>query len=411
MAAHVINEARRCLQCKKPLCQLQGCPVQTNIPEMIRLFLAGKSAEAGKMLFENNPLSVVCSLVCDHENQCEGHCIQGRKDSASAIQIPSIENYVSDAYLDKLVLERLPDNGQKVAIIGSGPAGITIAVKLAALGYGITIFERMDKIGGMLRYGIPAFRLPKTILDRYQKKLRQMGIHIRPNTSIGGALHLDDLFDDGYDAVFIGTGVWRPRRPGVKGESLGNVHYAIDYLQNPEAYDLGDTVAVIGAGNSAMDVARTVVRMGSRHVTVYARRSRIAASDREIDYALADGVEIQTGMSIREFTEEGPVLVPRVYDEEGTLLREEEPVLMHADSMIIAVSQGPKDKIVNTTKGIDVTDKGLIVVDDNGCTSRPGVFASGDVVAGAKNVVLAVKYSKQVAATMDAYLKKKREEK
>ncbi len=409
MAAHVINEARRCLQCKKPLCQIQGCPVHTNIPEMIRLFLDGKSAEAGKMLFENNPLSVVCSLVCDHENQCEGHCIQGRKDSASAIQIPSIENYISDAYLDKLVLERQPDNGQKVAIIGSGPAGITIAVKLAALGYGITIFERMDQIGGMLRYGIPAFRLPKSILDRYQKKLRQMGIHIRPNTSIGGALHLDDLFDDGYDAVFIGTGVWRPRRPGVKGESLGNVHYAIDYLQNPEAYDLGERVAVIGAGNSAMDVARTVVRMGSRHVTVYARRSRIAASDREIDYAKADGVEIQPGMSIKEFTEEGPILVPRIYDEEGNLVREEEPVLMPADSMIIAVSQGPKDKIVNTTKGIDVTDKGLIVVDDNGCTSRPGVFASGDVVAGAKNVVLAVKYSKQVAATMDEYLTKKRE--
>ncbi len=409
MAAHVINEARRCLQCKKPLCQIQGCPVHTNIPEMIRLFLDGKSAEAGKMLFENNPLSVVCSLVCDHENQCEGHCIQGRKDSASAIQIPSIENYISDAYLDKLVLERQPDNGQKVAIIGSGPAGITIAVKLASLGYGITIFERMDQIGGMLRYGIPAFRLPKSILDRYQKKLRQMGIHIRPNTSIGGALHLDDLFDDGYDAVFIGTGVWRPRRPGVKGESLGNVHYAIDYLQNPEAYDLGERVAVIGAGNSAMDVARTVVRMGSRHVTVYARRSRIAASDREIDYAKADGVEIQLGMSIQEFTEEGPILVPRIYDEEGNLVREEEPVLMPADSMIIAVSQGPKDKIVNTTKGIDVTDKGLIVVDDNGCTSRPGVFASGDVVAGAKNVVLAVKYSKQVAATMDEYLTKKRE--
>ena len=194
MAAHVINEARRCLQCKKPLCRIKGCPIQTNIPEMIRLFLAGQTEEAGRMLFENNPLSVVCSLVCDHENQCEGNCIQGKRKDGSAVQIPSIENYISDFYFDKIKLDRQPDTGQRVAIIGSGPAGITIAIKLAALGYRITIFERMDKVGGMMRYGIPAFRLPRKIIDKYQVKLREMGIHFRPNTAIGGALHLDDLF-------------------------------------------------------------------------------------------------------------------------------------------------------------------------------------------------------------------------
>ena len=406
MAAHVINEARRCLQCKKPLCRIKGCPIQTNIPEMIRMFLAGETEEAGRMLFENNPLSIVCSLVCDHENQCEGNCIQGKR--GAAIQIPNIENYISDSYLDKAVLERLPYNGQKVAIIGGGPAGITIAIKLAALGYRITIFERMDKIGGMMRYGIPAFRLSKKILDRYQNKLREMGILIRPNTSLGGALHLDDLFNDGYDAVFIGTGVWRPYRTGVKGESLGNVHFAIDYLQNPEAYELGDTVAVIGAGNSAIDVARTVVRMGSRNVTIYARRQRIAASQRELDYAQVDGIEIQQCMQITEFRDEGPVFTPRVFDEEGNWIRDEEPVLIPSDSTIIAVSQGPKDKIVNTTHDLKVSERGLIVVDDFGRTTREGVFASGDVVAGAKNVVLAVKYSKQVAQAMDEYLKAKR---
>ena len=408
MAAHVINEARRCLQCKKPLCRLKGCPIQTDIPEMIRLFLAGQTEEAGRILFENNPLSVVCSLVCDHENQCEGNCIQGKRKEGAAVQIPNIENYISDFYFDKISLERAPDNGQSVAIIGSGPAGITIAIKLAALGYRITIFERMDKVGGMMRYGIPAFRLPRNILDRYQDKLRQMGIHFRPNTSIGGALHLDDLFQDGYDAIFIGTGVWRPRRPHVKGESLGNVHYAIDYLQNPDAYDLGNTVAIIGAGNSAIDVARTVVRQGARHVTLYARRRRIAASQRELDYAAVDGIDIQQGMAITEFTEKGPILTPRIYDDEGNLVREEEPVLMPADSTIIAISQGPKDKIVNTTHDLKVSESGLIVVDDDGRTTREGVFASGDVVAGAKNVVLAVKYSKQVAKAMDAYLTAKR---
>ena len=406
MAVHVLNEARRCLQCKKPLCRLKGCPVETNIPEMIRLFLAGESEAAGKMLFDNNPLSVVCSLVCDHENQCEGNCIQGRR--GAAINIPSIENYISDAYLDKVILNREADKGQKVAIIGAGPAGITIAIKLAERGYDITIFERMDKVGGMMRYGIPAFRLPRMILDRYQVKLRQMGIHFRPNTSIGGAIHLDDLFADGYDAVFIGTGVWRPNRTHCKGESLGNVHFAIDYLQNPEAYDLGDTVAIIGAGNSAIDVARTVVRMGSRHVTIYARRQRIAASQRELDYAQVDGIDIQQGMQIKEFTDKGPVFIPRVYDDEGNLVREEDPVLVLADSTIIAISQGPKDKIVSTTTNLDVNDKGLIVVDDGGKTSHEGVFASGDVVAGSKNVVLAVKYSKQVAEAMDEYLTAKR---
>ena len=408
MAAHVINEARRCLQCKKPLCRIKGCPIETNIPEMIRLFLAGKMEEAGHMLFENNPMSVVCSLVCDHEKQCEGNCIQGKRKDGSAIQIPSIENYISDFYFDKISLERLPDNGQRVAIIGSGPAGITIAIKLAALGYRITIFERMDKVGGMMRYGIPAFRLPKNILDRYQTKLRQMGIHFRPNTAIGGALHLDDLFNDGYDAIFIGTGVWRPRRPHVKGESLGNVHYAIDYLQNPDAYNLGDNVAIIGAGNSAIDVARTVVRQGSSHVTLYARRQRIAASQRELDYAAVDGIELQQGMAIKEFTEQGPILTPRIYDEQGNLIREEEPVLMPADSTIIAISQGPKDKIVNTTHDLKVDNNGLIVVDELGRTTREGVFSSGDVVIGAKNVVLAVKYSKIVAKAMDEYLTAKR---
>ncbi|MBQ6006504.1 MAG: NAD(P)-dependent oxidoreductase [Selenomonadaceae bacterium] len=409
MAAHVIEEARRCLQCKKPLCRIKGCPIETNIPEMIRLFLAGQTVEAGRMLFENNPLSVVCSLVCDHEKQCEGNCIQGKRKDAAAVQIPSIEHYISDFYFDKIKIDRAPDTGQSVAIIGSGPAGITIAIKLAALGYRITIFERMDKVGGMMRYGIPAFRLPRKIIDRYQVKLREMGIHFRPNTAIGGALHLDDLFNDGYDAIFIGTGVWRPRRPHVKGESLGNVHYAIDYLQNPDAYNLGDTVAIIGAGNSAIDVARTVVRQGARNVTLYARRQRIAASQRELDYAAVDGIEIQQGMAIKEFTEEGPLLTPRIYDEQGNLIREEEPVLMPADSTIIAISQGPKDKIVNTTHDLKVSDNGLIVVDEKGRTTREGVFSSGDVVIGAKNVVLAVKYSKIVAEAMDEYLTAKRQ--
>ena len=406
MAVHVINEARRCLQCKKPLCRLQGCPAQTNIPEMIRLFLDGKPREAGAMLFANNPMSVVCSLVCDHEAQCEGHCIQGRK--GSPVQISSIEHYISDAYLDWAVLERDRKKNQKVAVIGSGPAGITVAVRLAQLGYDITIYERKDKIGGMMRYGIPEFRLPNSILERYQVKLQQLGIKIRPNTTIGGALKLDDLFKDGFDAIFIGSGAWRPRRLNVKGESLGNVAYAVDYLQNPEVYQLGDRVAVIGAGNSALDVACTAVRKGSRHVTIYCRGLKARASQREIDYTIADGVEFAYGLGVAELTEKGPMLFQRTFDAEGNLVSEGEPQLYEADTTIIAASQTTKSKIADSTTGLELGERGLIAVHGKGKTTKEGVFSGGDVVLGPWNVIQTVKNSKEVAEAMDEYLTQKR---
>ena len=261
MALHVVNEARRCLNCKVPQCR-KGCPINTPIPDMIQLFLQNQLEAAGEMLFLNNPLSIVCSLVCDHEKQCEGHCVLGRK--GMPVHISSIENYISDAYLDRLSPVLPASSGKRAAIIGSGPAGITIAVLLAQKGHDVTIFESRERIGGVLRYGIPAFRLPKTILDRYKTQLLKMGIHIRPNTSIGGALTVDDLQRDGYQAIFIGTGVWRPKKLGIPGESLGHVHFAIDYLVDPDVYDLGEHLAVIGAGNSAMDVARTALRKGTK---------------------------------------------------------------------------------------------------------------------------------------------------
>ena len=268
MAVHVINEAKRCLNCKKPMCRT-GCPINTPIPDMIHAFITGGINDAGQMLFQNNPLSLVCSLVCNHENQCEGHCVLNRK--GSGIHVSSIENYISDNYLDKLKPALSPRKNIRCAIIGSGPAGITIAIILATRGYDVTIFESRDQIGGVLRYGIPEFRLPKTILDRYKKLMTAMGIRIRPNTSIGAAIGVDDLFRDEYRSIFIGTGVWKPNTLGVKGESLGNVHYAIDYLSNPDAYSLGETVNVIGAGNAAMDVARTALRKGAQNVTVFSR--------------------------------------------------------------------------------------------------------------------------------------------
>ena len=217
---HVIEEAQRCLQCRKPLC-MTGCPISTGIPQMIKLLKENRVHEAGKMLFENNPLSVVCSLVCDHQKQCEGHCVLGRK--GQSVHISSIENYISETCLDTVEIDKAPDNGDMVAVIGAGPAGITIAIEMRKRGYDVTIFDSRDKIGGVMRYGIPEFRLPKSLLDRYKSRLRALGIQIRPNTTIGGALVIDDLLRDGYKAIFIGTGVWRPKKLSVPGETLGNV--------------------------------------------------------------------------------------------------------------------------------------------------------------------------------------------
>ena len=403
MALHVINEARRCLHCKKPLCRT-GCPINTNIPVMIEQFLNGNIDEAGQMLFDNNPLSIVCSLVCDHEKQCEGHCILGKK--GSPVHISSIENYISERFLAAHHPPRPPQNGLAAAIIRSGPAGLTIAIILAQRGYAVTIFESHDRIGGVLRYGIPAFRLPKSILDRYQQRLLELGVRIRPNTTIGGALRMDDLFRDGYSAVFIGTGVWRPNSLGIKGESLGNVHFAIDYLCNPAVYNLGETVSVIGAGNAAIDAARTILRHGARKVTIYARKPVLAASPREVEYAGVDGVDFHNCVRPVEIRPEGAVFRRLAYNAEGHAGEVEgEDFLEPSDSVVIAIGQGPKDKIVSTSTGIEINERGLVKTDAQGATTHPGIFAAGDVVRGAKTVVEAVHCSKTVADAMDRYMR------
>ena len=406
MPIHVVKEAQRCLQCKVPRCRT-GCPINTSIPEMIRLFRENRLNDAGKMLFENNPLSVVCSLVCDHEKQCEGHCVLGVK--GAPVHISSIENYISDTYLDRLEWKREPEKGQKVGIIGSGPAGITIAIILQQRGYDVTIFESKEKIGGVLRYGIPAFRLPKEILDRYRDQMRKLGIKIRPNTAIGRSLTVDDMQRDGYEAIFIGTGVWKANKLGIKGESLGNVHYAIDYLVDPGVYDLGNSLTVIGAGNSAKDVARTALREGVKHVTVLSHSKEASASPREIEYAIADGVEILYGACTEEITDNGVIYRQASFDEQGNRISLGEPELLPSDSVIVAIGQGAQNRIVSTTTGLEMSSRGLLAADEKGNTTRPGIFASGDVVSGAKTVVEAVNYSKKVAEEMDAYLQTRRE--
>lgn len=407
MGQHIIDEAKRCLNCKRPKCQA-ACPVGTDIPGMINRLLEGDILTAGQQLFDNNPLSLVCSLVCPHEKQCEGNCVLAPK--GQAIHISSIEHYISDYCLELLNLEasevltkgasmtkNLAEHVGQVAIIGSGPAGITIAFLLARRGHQVTIYESHERIGGVLRYGIPEFRLPKSILERLKERLVSLGVVIRPNTLIGPHITVDELFRDGFHAIFIGTGVWKPNKLGIPGESLGHVHYAIDYLREPSVYHLGRRVAVIGAGNVAMDVARTALRNGARDVSIVYRKGfeDMPARPYEIDYARLDGVRFETHL-VPVAIEKGALKV--AHAETG------EPSTMAVDSVIVAVSQGPRSNIVSHAPDIAVNGRGLVETDSLGKTTREGVFASGDVVTGARTVVEAVKYAKVVAEAIEEYV-------
>lgn len=403
MALHVMDEANRCLGCKVPQCQ-KGCPISTPIPEVIKLLKANKLDEAGKMLFENNPLTTVCSLVCNHENQCEGHCVLRRK--GAPVHFSTIESYISTTYANKMTQGPAPSNCMRAAIIGSGPAGLTIAVILARYGYDVTIFEGKDKVGGVLRYGIPEFRLPKSVLDDFKyRHLDLKGIKFRPNTHIGGAIGIDDLFRDGYKAIFVGTGVWKPNALHIKGETLGNVHFGINYLNNPDSYQLGKRVIVIGAGNAAMDVARTAIRKGVQELTCFSITKQVAASKHEFSYAQLEGVQFEYNMAPVEIKDDGVIFKDVIENEDGTFT--DVPDSTHffpADSVIISISQGPQNRIVNTTQGLAADKRGLLVADETGHTTRPGIFASGDVVNGARTVVEAVAHSKIVAESMHQYM-------
>jgi glutamate synthase (NADPH/NADH) small chain len=405
------EEANRCLLCKNPRCK-KNCPINTPIPEIIQLFKEDKLEAAGEMLFNNNPLSLICSIVCPHEKQCKGNCIKGIK--GEPVEFYEIEKYISANFLENVKFEPKNSLKDRVAIVGSGPAGLTIAFLLAQKGYKVTIFENHDKIGGVLRYGIPEFRLPKDILDKIQEKLIQLGVKIRPNTLIGPVITIDKLFEDGYKAIFLGTGVWNPKTLSIKGESLGNVHYAIDYLKAPGVYKLGKRVCVIGAGNVAMDAARTAKRSGVNEVCVLYRKGfeDMTATKVEIEEAREDGIRFELFRAPLEILDEGVryVETKKVVDEEGrvnTISIEGTEGLFECDSVLIAVSQSPRNNIVANNKGIETNKYGLLVTDETGHTTREGVFASGDVVTGARTVVEAVNYAKQVAESIDEFCAKR----
>ncbi len=383
---------------------MKGCPISTPIPEVIRLVKENKLDEAGKILFENNPLTTVCSLICNHEKQCEGHCVLGKK--GVAVHFSTIEHYVSSAYAPKMTKGPSESNGMRVAIIGSGPAGITIAIILARYGYKVTIFENKSEIGGVLRYGIPDFRLPKSVLDDIQyRHLEMKGIRIRPNAHIGGSIGIDDLFRDGYKAIFVGTGVWKPNALHIKGETLGHVHFGINYLNSPDSFRLGERVIVIGAGNAAMDVARTALRHGVRELTCFSITKTVAASNYEYTYARLDGTEFEYNKRPVEIVDEGVIFCDVAEGEDGSLTDIPGTERLYpADSVIVSISQGPQNVIVNSTTGLETNARGLLVADEDGKTSRAGIFSSGDVVMGPRTVVEAVARSKVVAESMHRYM-------
>ncbi|MCI6692436.1 MULTISPECIES: NAD(P)-dependent oxidoreductase [unclassified Clostridium] len=406
----LVLEANRCYICKNPRCKAH-CPISTPIPEIIDLFKEGQIAKAGEMLFNNNPLSLVCSIVCPHEDQCKGNCIRGIK--GEPVRFCDIERHISKYYLENVKLEKEAELDEKIAIVGGGPAGITIAFILAQKGYKITLFDSHDKIGGVLRYGIPEFRLPKSIIDHYEERLIELGVKIRPNTLIGPVLTLDKLFYDGYKAIFIGTGVWNPKTLDIKGESLGNVHYAIDYLKSPNVYNLGDKVCVIGAGDVAMDAARTAKINGAKEVYILYRKGmeNIPATKVELEGAISDGVKFELFKSPLELTEEGVKYIEteNAIGDDGrvsTVAIEGKEGLFECDSIIIAVSQSPKNNIVSNTTGLETNKWGLLLTDEYGHTTREGVFASGDVVTGAKTVVRAASHAKVVAEEIEKYILK-----
>lgn len=400
-------EADRCLLCKNARCKA-NCPISTEIPEVIRLFKEGKLDEAGEILFENNPLSAVCAIVCPHEDQCKGNCIRGIK--GEPIPFCEMEEFISLKYLKNVKLEKVGNRDERIAIIGAGPAGITLSIILARKGFKVTLFDAHEKIGGVLRYGIPEYRLHNSIIDRYEEILIELGVKIRPNTLIGPVLRLDKLFFDGYKAVFIGTGVWNPKTLNIKGESLGNVHYAIDYLKSPNVYNLGKKVAVIGAGNVAMDAARVAKRNGAEEVYILYRKGfeNMPCTRAELEEAKEDDVNFELFKAPIELTEQGVKYIETKNEvsEDGkvsTITIEGTEGMFECDSVIIAVSQSPRKNIVANTTGLDTNKWGLLLTDDKGHTTRNGVFASGDVVTGANTVVHAVSYAKIVAESIEEY--------
>ena len=409
-----IDEAKRCLNCKNPSCK-KGCPIENDIPGFIHQLSMGNMGDAMSIINEKSNLPAICGRVCPHEKQCQGHCVLYAK--GKGIQIGKLERFVADFDTDmNLIRERLPQKTRgKVAVIGSGPAGLTVAGDLARQGFNVTIFDSQEEPGGVLTYGIPEYRLPKAVVRKEIEKIEALGVTFILNCVVGKQITVDQMFDMGYDAIFIGTGTSLPKDLNVPGAKLRGVvqssyllHMVSIFNQNEINRDnvplvAGEKVGVIGCGNVAMDAARTAIRMGASSVTVIYHRTEadMPAIQSEYQEAVKEGVKFLWETSTIEFlgNEDGHLVAIRANTPEG---EKEIPF----DRIYLAIGSRPANRIVSTTTGIDVDDNGYVIVKERpyGMTTRKGVFAGGDVVHHPKTVVLAMKAAKQVAAGIAQYV-------
>ena len=428
-----IDEAKRCLNCHNMPCR-SGCPVSVRIPEFIAKVAEGDFDAAYEIITSTNSLPAVCGRVCPQEKQCESKCVRGIK--GESVGIGRLERFVADYHMNKAekVVPVVPEsNGHKVAVVGSGPSSLTCAGDLRKLGYDVTIFEAFHKAGGVLVYGIPQFRLPKEIVAAEIENLKAMGVNIITNAIIGKSETVDELFEDGYEAVFIGSGAGLPQFLHIPGENLLGVYSANELLTRVnlmKAYrDDYDTpikhfnrVAVVGAGNVAMDASRVAKRLGAEHVYITYRRGRdeLPARKEEVEHAEAEGIEfnlLNNPVAIigdENGNVKGIELVKQELgepDEKGR--RKPVPIegsnwVLDVDTVIIAIGTSPNPLIRNTTEGLTFTRKGGIEAGENGQTAREGVFAGGDAVTGAATVILAMGAGKAGAKGIDEYIKSKK---
>lgn len=411
--AEAISEAKRCLNCKVPQCR-KGCPISNDIPAWIHELSMGNLGNAMAIINLRSNLPAVCGRVCAHERQCEGNCVLGKK--GAHINIGQLERFVadfdSDMHLTRQPIEQ-KDRG-RVAVIGSGPAGLTIAGELSRKGVAVEIFEMEPEAGGVLMFGIPEYRLPKEVVRKEIEKIRQLGVTIHTGVTIGPDINIDQLFEQGFDAIFMGTGTGKPKKLGVHGEKLWGVRYALYFLRRVSLWreglmareDVpvrdGDKVYVVGCGNTAMDAARTAVRLGASEVTVLYHRGidRMAALRSEYDDAVEEGVKFRWNTSIKSIHDTEGIL------DELILATPEGDVSVDADKVIMAVGSSPASRIVSTTDGIDVDERGYVITREipYGMTTRKGVFAGGDVTGNQATVVHAMQDARRVAEGMLAYL-------
>lgn len=437
-AETAVEEAKRCLNCKNKPC-VEGCPVNIQIPDFIAKIKEGDFEGAYAVITKSSSLPAVCGRVCPQETQCESRCTMGVR--FEPVGIGRLERFIADYHNEncKEAPSAPEQNGHKVAVVGSGPSGLTCAGDLAKKGYKVTVFEALHTAGGVLVYGIPEFRLPKRIVAKEVDTLKQLGVDIECNVVIGKTLTVDELFDMGYEAVFIGSGAGLPNFMNIPGESLKGVYSANEFLTRSnlmKAYKDSDTpimkggrVAVVGGGNVAMDAARTALRLGADKVYIVYRRSaeELPARAEEVEHAGEEGVEFRLLCSPTEilgYNNESDPRDPKngfVVGMKCVEMRLGEPdasgrrrpveipgseFTLDVDTVIMAIGTSPNPLIKSTTEGLEVNKKGGIIVNEDGLTSRRGVYAGGDAVTGAATVISAMGAGKVAAAAIDRYLSK-----